>query len=284
MLAPLHEYKHTYKLDKGIAEDQIWSQFVRPKLTSHDLDTIELLSYGLTEMVNKAIDHSEGKQVRIKLTFTAISVVLQVSDNGVGIFNKVIKSLRLADPRQALLELGKGKFTTDPTRHTGEGIFFSSRAFDKFAIRSANILFRRDSDLNDWSFGTRPQHVGTRIRMSLLQPPRRKLVDVFTRHSSGPEEYRFAKTQVPLRLATFGDESLLSRSSAKRVLARIEKFDEVLLDFNAVRSIGPAFADEIFRVFSVAHPHVRLIPINANAEVTSMIRRALSAASSTNQP
>ena len=38
------------------------------------------------------------------------------------------------DKRQALFELSKGKFTTDPSRHSGEGVFFTSRMFDDFEI------------------------------------------------------------------------------------------------------------------------------------------------------
>jgi hypothetical protein len=110
--------------------------------------------------------------------------------------------------------------------------------------------------------------------MELLRPSITVMQDVFGRFSSGPEEYRFARTQVPLKLATFGDEPLLSRSSAKRVLLRADRFDEVCLDFSGVRSVGPAFADEIFRVFANAHPKVELVAINANAQVTQMIRRA----------
>ena len=36
-----------------------------------------------------------------------------------------------------------GKLTTDPHRHTGEGIFFTSRAFDCFEIRSGELRFSR---------------------------------------------------------------------------------------------------------------------------------------------
>ncbi len=113
--------------------------------------------------------------------------------------------------------------------------------------------------------------------MSLLTPAIRTLADVFARFSSGPEDHRFAKTHVPLKLATFGDETLVSRSSAKRVLSRVDRFEEVFLDFAKVRSIGQGFADEIFRVFANEHPNVRLIAINANEPVTTMIRRAQAA-------
>ena len=70
-------------------------------------------------------------------------------------------------------------------------------------------------------------------------------------------------------------EKLISRSQAKRLLKRADKFREVVLDFNGITEIGQAFADEIFRVYRNAHPQVQLYPMNASEDVTNMINRAL---------
>ncbi|MGH7495572.1 MAG: STAS-like domain-containing protein [bacterium] len=43
-----------------------------------------------------------------------------------------------------------------------------------------------------------------------------------------------------------------------------------------LNSIGPAFADEIFRVFTQQHPNLVLRYANANKEVRKMIMRAQS--------
>lgn len=40
------------------------------------------------------------------------------------------------------------------------------------------------------------------------------------------------------------------------------------------RNIGQAFADEIFRVLTNAHPRVELVAVHAAAEVQQMIRHA----------
>jgi hypothetical protein len=228
-------------------------------------------------MVNNVLDHSNAKFLQVQLTKTAVSVSLIVRDDGIGLFKKVARAMHVSDPRLALLELSKGKFTTDPKRHTGEGIFFTTRAFDRFWIRSSQLLFchsRRGDVWNETIDKDTADLPGTIIRMELVLPSARQLKNIFSEFSSGPEDYRFAKTKIPLRLATFGDERLLSRSSAKRVLARVEQFDEVTLDFAGMASIGPAFADEVFRVFAREHPKTELIPINANEQVTQMIRRA----------
>lgn len=45
------------------------------------------------------------------------------------------------DIEQAMLELYKGKLTTNPSCHSGEGIFFSSKMLTEFAILSDNTIF-----------------------------------------------------------------------------------------------------------------------------------------------
>jgi anti-sigma regulatory factor (Ser/Thr protein kinase) len=279
-LREVQRAEETFDLSGGAVEEHaVWSSFAKPLIlpiaTANDLD---VCGYGLTEMINNGIDHSSGSVLTVGVVLTTSSITMRVTDNGVGIFQKIAEALGLADPRLSLLELSKGKFTTDAKRHTGEGIFFTSRAFDRFTIRSSNLLFSHTLDTGDWLVDIRDKaFVGTRIAMSLFKPTPRSMHDVYKQFTMGGEDSRFAKTHVPLELATFGDESLVSRSSAKRVLSRAERFEEVLLDFSGVRSIGQGFADEIFRVFANEHPAVKLIAINANEQVTGMIRRAQSA-------
>jgi hypothetical protein len=76
-----------------------------------------------------------------------------------------------------------------------------------------------------------------------------------------------------VRLARLGTENLLSRSQAKRVLAGVERFKLVELDFEGVPEIGQAFADEVFRVFAAAHPSIELRYLHAGPGVLPMIRR-----------
>jgi hypothetical protein len=85
---------------------------------------------------------------------------------------------------------------------------------------------------------------------------------------------------VPLRLAQFGRDDLVSRSQARRVAARFERFQEVFLDFSGIDSIGQPFADEIFRVYATDHPEIKLVAHNANEQVNQMIGRVLAAAKS----
>jgi hypothetical protein len=110
--------------------------------------------------------------------------------------------------------------------------------------------------------------------MSIDTYTSRSLTRVFDRYASGEEEYGFTRTIVPVFLATYGDENLVSRSQARRLVARFDRFKEVVLDFENVSSIGQAFADELFRVFVMEHPGITLGWIRAATEVKTMIARA----------
>jgi len=97
--------------------------------------------------------------------------------------------------------------------------------------------------------------------------------EIFDPYSSG-DDYGFTKTVVPVRLAQYGDDKLVSRSQAKRLVARVDRFKTVLFDFKAVESIGQAFAGEIFRVFAQGHPEIEIVPINGSTQVQQMINSA----------
>lgn len=92
---------------------------------------------------------------------------------------------------------------------------------------------------------------------------------------AGPEEFQFNKTVIPVRLAQYGNEKLVSRSQAKRLLARIERFQFVIFDFEGVSAIGQAFADEIFRVYAQAHSEIALLPDKMEPNVEKMVSRAI---------
>jgi len=202
---------------------------------------------------------------------------LDVDDDGIGIYKKIKEAFQLMDERQAAVELAKGKCTTAREKHTGQGIFFTSRVFDQFKIFSNRLVLRHQLEPDDWSIENCEDEVcGTRVCMKLSVFTERTVKEVFDHYASEDEDYEFTKTNVPLSLAQYGKESLVSRSQAKRVLARLEEFKEVVFDFEGVEFVGQAFADEIFRVYRRNHPEAQLDYVNANEQVGKMVRRALS--------
>lgn len=260
----------------GLEEDIIWHQDFRPYLTL-STNIANITAHGFTEMVNNAIDHSDGASVVVAVTQSEKHLTLAVSDNGVGIFEKISKALNLADKRQALFELSKGKFTTDPSKHSGEGVFFTSRMFDLFEINANGLQFRHDDEAtHDWLIEEPGLFSnGTTVLMNIALTSARTTTEIFQQFMNVPQDYDFSKTIVPMKLAQLGDEQLISRSQAKRLIARFEKFKSVILDFKGIDEIGQAFADELFRVYRLAHPAIDIAPINMTLQVERMWLRAV---------
>lgn len=273
-LAAILEWRQVYKITPGLAEDLVWRNDIGGVLGNMPENVLNIWHYGFTEMFNNAIDHSSGSEIAIQVRKTAASTEMLILDNGIGIFKKIQTTLNLLDERHALLELSKGKLTTDPKRHSGEGIFFTSRIFDSYDILSGGVYFsHKFGHAEDWVLERDRFESGTSVWMKLHNHTARSVKKIFDQYSSG-DDYGFNKTVVPVNLARYGSDKLISRSQAKRLLARVELFKVVIFDFTDVDSIGQAFADEIFRVFANQYPEVELTSVHANVEVKKMIERA----------
>ena len=218
-LRPIVEWRRDYLLAENRSEDVVWRQDVAPALGQLPANVIGIWHYGFTEMFNNVIDHSEGTEVTVHLTKTAADAELLLIDNGVGIFRKIQSRLGLLDERHAVLELAKGKLTTDPAHHTGEGIFFTSHMYDRFDILSGDTHFsHKYGEERDWIFERGKPDSGTAVWMQTHNHTSRTVQKVFKQFSSG-EDLAFTKTVVPVRLAQYGEDRLISRSQAKRLLA-----------------------------------------------------------------
>jgi formamidopyrimidine-DNA glycosylase len=146
--------------------------------------------------------------------------------------------------------------------------------FDTFRILSSGTYFSHQyGDDEDWVLENKQTATGTGVFMRLNNHTARTTHKVFSEFQSG-DEIGFTKTVVPVHLAQYGNDKLVSRSQAKRLLDRVDRFKTVLMDFREVTSIGQAFADEIFRVFKNSHPEIELIAINATPEVREVVERA----------
>jgi len=277
-LVPIQVVEKTYEIVEELAEHEVWEEFVLPQISTLPGNVLGIWSHAFTEMFNNAIDHSGGGTINVRVTLSAQATLVEVRDDGIGIFKKIQDALNLVDQRHALFELSKGKLTTDPKNHSGEGIFFTSRMLDRFEISSGGLWYLHRRDLNyDWLVGDAKPGISTMVTMALSNHSAMTTKKTFDKFSSTDGEYGFNKTVVPIALAQFGPDSLVSRSQAKRVLARAEKFEHVVFDFKGIETIGQAFADQIFRVYANEHPDSQLSPINMTADVRQMVTRAKAA-------
>ncbi len=273
-LGPQEKWDTTLSIAENVHEDVVWRTIVAPKVGRLSDNALSIWSYGFTEIYNNVVDHSGSDTVWIEVEKTALTTNVVILDRGIGIFTKIKTALDLLDERHAVLELTKGKLTTDPASHTGEGIFFTSRMFDMFSILSGEVFLSHSYGKDeDWILQNSEYCKGTWITMKLKNNTSRTTKEVFDGFKTG-DEIGFTKTVVPVRLALYGNEQLISRSQGKRLMERVDRFKTVILDFAGVQTVGRAFADEIFRVFANRHPNIQIIPVNDGPEVKSMIVRA----------
>ena len=266
-----------YSLDvkPDMKEDAEWRNNILQILEDFPENVIDICQYGFTEMLNNVGAHSGAQSCSINVDINAARALIIIHDYGVGIFRKIQEELGLEDARHSILELSKGKLTTAPEEHSGEGIFFTSRVFDKFSIVSGEYVFLSRKHGDDWllNMESRPPTEGTTVFLEIGPFAEQTLTEVFRRYED--DDARFSRTHVPLRLAKYEGEKLISRSQARRLLERVERFDEALLDFDGVDEIGQAFADEIFRVFRGQHPEVKIVIANASSAAKRMIDHVL---------
>ena len=255
----------------GLSEDLVWKELSQTLALDLSQPCADIFPYAFTEMLNNAIEHSDGSRVTITFLKSETAWSFLISDNGQGAFQSVMTTFQLLKPIEAIAELSKGKRTTAPSGHSGEGIFFTSKAVDLFEIESNGLKWITNNLINDFAVEESALQVGTSVFCHLEINTSRSLISVFARFT---ENHEFMRSRPTIKLFETGI-TFLSRSEARRLVVGLEKFAEVVLDFIKVKSVGQGFVDEIFRVWASSHPETKLRSINMNPEVEFMVLRGM---------
>ena len=157
-------------------------------------------------------------------------------------------------------------------KHSGEGVFFTSKSGDMVFFRSHKITLTFDNIIQDTYAGESKYISGTEVVFKISPQSRKRLEGIFKQYAPEEFDYRFEKTRVLVKL--FQPE-YVSRSEAKRLLSGLEKFKEIILDLQGVKNLGQGFADEIFRVFLKQNPGKKINFENANPTIEYMIKHVV---------
>ena len=263
------EYKYELKRSKGELDTDTYAYehclFDLIKEFGKNVEAI--WSYAFSEMINNVMDHSQAENVKIIIEQDYINTHVAILDDGIGIFKKIKEHFGFNTLDEAICELFKGKLTTDMENHSGEGIFFSSKMMDDFFIVSSGKIFTNNKYGNSRIINLAEEIIkGTGVYMSLSNFSHKNPQEVFDLYAN--IDGGFIKTKIPLK--NIFDTSPVSRSQAKRVCNRLDKFKEIVIDFDGIQWMGQGFAHQIFVIFSREHPDIQLIPINMNEDVTKM--------------
>jgi len=266
---------YDYALEQ-LDEALVWEEVQdRPPFSNSTGSALNGFAYAFTEMLNNAIDHSQGKHVSVRVGTEDEALWFSIEDDGIGALASVMNKFDLATPLEALQEISKGKTTTAPEEHSGEGLFFVSKLADAFSLESQELQWIVDNVRHDTAVGSSAVSVGTRVRFQANPATIQDLRELFGAYTT---DLAFDTTQTVVKLFEIG-HVFVSRSEAKRLLHNLERFRHVILDFAGVDQIGQGFADEVFRVWRRAHPEVRISTINTEPAVGWMVARAQRAVS-----
>lgn len=256
---------------QGLTEDLPWRRDFAPFFALPG-SVQQMAEHTFYELVNNAIDHSGGTAVTVSMRQTASHVQLLVSDDGVGLFGRIAQAFAIEEPPLAMLELSKGKLTSQPHAHTGHGLFFASRLADVFELHANDASFQHRSwDARGWQAQRALKHRGTSAYASFLLDTDRTVESVRQVYSLDGSGAAFDRTRVGLQLLTSDTVGLQSRAQARRVSARCSDFRQVELDFAGVPEVSHAFADELFRVLSHKETGVRWVALNMSPTVARLI-------------
>lgn len=258
---------------KKIEEDIVWKEIEDSGfLKGIRSNVASILSYAFTEMLNNAIEHSGAENIKINIEKIGGQISFNVVDNGVGILNNIKNKKGLRNKQEAIQDLLKGKQTTAPEAHSGEGIFFTSKAADKMIIYASGKKIIFNNRIRDIFIKDNPSRKGTRVYFEISECSNKKLENIFKKYTG--ESFEFSKTEVLIKLYKMRTE-YISRSQARRVVVGLDKFKHITLDFDNVKTVGQGFADEIYRVWKNRNPDVKIEYKNANENIELMIKRAL---------
>lgn len=246
--------------------------YLTPKIGKLSGTVKSIWNYAFSEMINNVMDHSEAEHLTIRIRQDYLHTQVLLTDDGVGIFEKIRSHFGYDTQDDAICELFKGRLTTDAAHHSGEGIFFSSKMMDRFYILSDGKMFTADKYGDELiaDMGGSTFH-GTSVMMELSNFSNKKAAEIFDLYAD--EDSGFVRTRIPLK--NIFDADPVSRSQARRVCNRLDKFKEVIFDFDELDWMGQGFAHQIFVVFQSEHPEIRLIPVNMGKDVEAMYRHVM---------
>jgi len=271
-LNPSVNYTKNFELTNEISTEIILKENILPNIKSLKDNIFEIFEFSIGALLNNVVDHANANKIYFKLYINHRDSHFVISDDGIGIFNKIRTGLGLVNTHMAGLELAKGNITTDPDNHSGDELNAIIHLFDKVTIDSSGHSLRFFNDNNEWLMQNSKQQHGTRIHLQIDTQSKRSCAKIF--------EFIFKKKHrhisIPLNLLELSDYKIINcRSQVKNVLRNIKDYKIIEFDFQKIDLIGPSFADALVRKTKEYNQFANIEWINSNSTVDLLMSRAL---------
>ena len=270
-LKPLVNFTKTIDVKDGLSASEILKNQLLPQLDSVALNIYEICEYSIRAVLVNALDHAQATKLNYKLYVSPSDVHFILSDNGIGIFEKLNQSLHLKDAQVAAVEIAKGHITTDPENHSGDELMTVIHLFDKVTIDASGICLTYLNKQNEWKVSPSSQQKGTRIHLEIKSNSHRTCQEVFSQLFDQEKNM----VRIPVNLIRGDGEQVNSRTQAQNLLHNIRDLTKIEFDFKNIDLIGPAFADELVRKTKEKNQIADIIWTNTTKIVDVLMSRAM---------
>lgn len=254
-----------------VDEREVWERVAPELLPPGTTEQAERIArFAVEELVRNAASHSAAATASLQIDSKIDEIRFQLTDEGVGLFTRVRERLGLATQLDALIELSRSPLTTEPRTHLGQGLQLLASACDQLSIEAGGLLWRHDRARDDQLLGEAPRRPGTRISCVIAADTER-ILEGLLRERLTYQNPLAAMGQV--KLLDVGGQ-FMSREEAQRLMAGMERYRVVDLNFHGVTGVGLGFAEEIFKRWVPSHPDTRIQVRGASPVIIGVLKRA----------
>ena len=271
-LMPTVNFNKTINIASSKGPNHLLKKIILPHLKSLSKNIYEIFEFSISALINNVYDHANASKLYFKIFINRDISHFILSDNGIGIFDNIVNELKLSSAQVAAFQLAKGKVSSDLSKNLGEELNTVIRLFDFVSVEANGKGLKYSHDKQNWSISDSAQKYGTRIHLKIHSESNRTFEYVFNKiffHEKG-------SIRIPLGLMNTSEHMIVStRNQTKNILRDIEDYKKIEFDFNKVKLIGPAFADQLIRNTKERNQSADIRWINSNKTVDLLMSRAL---------
>lgn len=274
-IIPTIDFSKLIPITDTINENNIGVKYIFPYLNQVPKNISTICEYGFSNAFNNILSHSNAHHATIGFKQTSQLIQITIQDDGIGCFENITDVLGLSSHRQAAFDLVKGKTTVAPDQFLGESLFFILRLFDVCKIQANGLCLTRKEGQPEWELNECDNTPGTKIMLFISSNSKKDFYSILNQYATDADSPNFDRTIIPLILLLKNGEKLMSRAQARDMLRGLNQFHESCLDFQKIDFVGPAFLDEIFRVYPSMIKNSHFTWVNASPSVEKMVWRAV---------
>lgn len=271
-LVPTVNFSKSFLVDQFSSDLELIKNHIIPHFKSLPKNIYEILEFSASVLISNVIEHSRATKIFCKIYINHDNAHLVVSDNGVGVFKKIARKLKLNDVQLATLELAKGRLTNAPEDLAGAELNAVVRSFDKAKIESSEIALSYKSNDQKWKINNSVQKYGSRIHLIINPFSNKTCSETFFQVFDNENKYM----RIPLNLLQISKIKVMnSRNQVSNALRNVKGYKKIEFDFQNINLIGPTFANALISNTLKNNHSAEINWINSNETIDLLMARAV---------